>query len=165
MIRLEQPGDVEAVRRIIVDAFRAEAEADLVELLRASGNLTTSLMAFDDALPVGYIAFSPVTIDGCCLSGAGLAPVAVLSDHQKMGFGSRLIREGLKQCRECGVDYVVVLGFPEYYQRFGFRTASRQGLRNEYGVDEEFMVVELSPDCLSGVSGVVRYGDEFRVFE
>lgn len=35
------------------------------------------------------------------------------------------------------------------------------GMRNEYGVDEEFMVLELQPGARIGASGVVRYGPEF----
>ena len=43
---------------------------------------------------------------------------------------------------------MVVLGHVAYYPRFGFRKASLFGLGNEYGVDEEFMVLELRPGTL-----------------
>ena len=56
-------------------------------------------------------------------------------------------------------------GEPAYYQRFGFEPASNSRLENEYGVGDEFMVVVLTQKCLSGVNGVVRYGDEFQVFQ
>jgi predicted N-acetyltransferase YhbS len=35
-------------------------------------------------------------------------------------------------------------------------------LGNEYGVDEHFMVAELSNGALDGVSRTVRYREEFR---
>jgi putative acetyltransferase len=80
---------------------------------------------------------------------------------QSQGIGSKLIREGLRVCRELGFDYCVVLGGPEYYQRFGFEKASPFGIRNEYGVDEEFMIVRFSD---GGVAGLVRYAPEFAMF-
>ncbi len=58
---------------------------------------------------------------------------------------------------------VVVLGHPEYYPRFGFKPAVGFGIRCEYEVPEEaFMVVELEPDYLRGMSGVAKYHEAFR---
>lgn len=75
-----------------------------------------------------------------------------------MAIGSSLIQEGLRLCEELGFDYCVVLGGPEYYGRFGFEKASRFGLQNEYGVDEEFMVIRFSNRALFGL---VEYAPEF----
>ncbi len=92
----------------------------------------------------------------------GLAPVGVVPEYQGRGIGSRLIREGLRVCGEAGYGAAVVLGRPGYYCRFGFERASGRDLDNEYGVDEHFMVVELSKGALNGVGGSVRYREEFR---
>jgi len=143
-------------------AFPTTAEADLVDALRANDHLVVSLVALDEVQLIGHIAFSPVTIEGVELVGLGLAPVAVLPSHQGQGFGGQLIRAGLEACRELGVDYVVVLGHPNYYPRFGYAPASTYSLDNEYGAGDEFMVIELTPRCLAGHSGLVQYGDEFR---
>src|SRR3712207_5088420 len=91
-----------------------------------------------------------------------LFPYTTLFRSQGRGIGSRLIREGLDACREAGYGAAVVLGEPGYYSRFGFERASEKGLGNEYGVDEHFMVVELSNGALDSVSGTVRYREEFR---
>ena len=154
--------DVPSVRKVHCAAFPTTAEADLVDALRSNDNLLVSLAAFDDSQLVGHIAFSPVSIGVADPVGAGLAPVAVLPSHQGRGFGARLVRAGLEACQAEGIEYVVVLGDPEYYQRFGFVPASSFGLDNEYGAQDEFMVLELKKDCLSGVAGLVRYGEEFR---
>ena len=58
---------------------------------------------------------------------------------------------------------MVVLGHPHYYRRFGFRRARDAGLENEYGADEDFMVLELRPDALRGVTGLVKYSPEFSM--
>jgi len=162
MIQPETQTDIPSVRAVHSAAFPGTAEADLVDALRANYHLVVSVVASDESQLVGHVAFSPVTIEGVELVGVGLAPVAVLPSHQGRGFGGQLIRAGLDACRELGIDYVVVLGHPTYYPRFGFTPASAFSLENEYGAGDEFMVIELTPKCLAGHSGLVQYGDEFR---
>jgi putative acetyltransferase len=112
---------------------------------------------------IGHVLFSPVEIvnGGSSIRVVGLAPVGVLPEYQGQGVGSHLIRAGLEACREAAYDAVVVLGEPHYYSRFGFERASAHGLGNEYGVDHEFMVVELRSEALAGSEGTVRYRPEF----
>ena len=111
---------------------------------------------------MGHILFSLVsTTPPSEAIGIGLAPVAVRPDMQSQGIGSKLIREGLHLCEKLGCSFCVVLGSPEYYQRFGFEKASPFGIRNEYGVDDEFMVIRfLERD----VAGLVQYASEFAMF-
>jgi putative acetyltransferase len=78
-----------------------------------------------------------------------------------MGIGSRLIEASLDMCREQGIDFVVLLGDPKYYSRFGFIPASEFGLGNDYGEAESFMARELKPGVLRGARGVVKYVPEF----
>ena len=168
-IRPYRNEDAKAVREAHLRAFNGRGEeARLVELLHAAGAAPVSLVATaeSDGRVIGHILFSPVQIDGPLGSNpprmVGLAPVSVLPEYQGRGIGSRLIREGLDACREAGCGAAVVLGEPGYYTRFGFERASGKGLGNEYGVDEYFMVVELSNRALDSVSGMVRYREEFR---
>jgi putative acetyltransferase len=165
-IRTEAPADAAAIRRVLEADFPTADEARLVELLHAGGHLLVSLVAEEDEAIVGYIAFSPVRIDGAAAEedGVGLAPVAVLPDHQRRGIGSRLVREGLAACERAGYGFVVVLGEPAYYRRFGFDRADRRGLGNEYGADEAFMVLELREGAIPGRGGLVRFGPEFAEF-
>jgi putative acetyltransferase len=72
-----------------------------------------------------------------------------------------LIGEGLERCARAGYDLVVLVGAPAYYTRFGFHAAKPHGLDNEYGVNEEFMVLELRERSLERARGLVRYAPEF----
>jgi putative acetyltransferase len=104
-------------------------EADIVDALRSSCPEALSLVAIQDTHVVGHMLFTPVTIDGASIvGGMGLAPMAVLPEKQRLGIGSRLVRAGLEQLRHVGCPFVIVLGHPEYYPRFGFLPASRFGL-------------------------------------
>jgi putative acetyltransferase len=161
-IRNEEYEDIDQVRAILKAAFSTDAESKLVDALRANGKAIISLVAVNGEEVLGHILFGRVSTSPLSdAKGIGLAPVAVRPDAQSIGIGSELIREGLHLCQELGFDYCVVLGSPKYYRRFGFEKASDLGLGNEYGVDEEFMVIKFF-DC--DVSGVVKYAPEFEAF-
>jgi len=163
-IRYEQAEDVEPIRRVLLDAFETDVEADLVDRLQMSGALTVSLVAVDGDGVVGHIAFSPVTIESenATVDALGLGPMAVVPERQREGIGSRLVEVGLEAAKHAGHDIVVVLGYPAFYTRFGFVPSVEHGIRCEYDAPEEaFMVTELRPGAFDGVTGVVKYRPEF----
>src|SRR5687767_1722543 len=160
VVRPEEPGDAAAIHAVHAASFPTAGEARLVNLLRAAGRLTISLVAESGGSVVGHLAFSPVTV-GSGEIGAGLGPVAVADAHRRRGVGERLIREGLAACRAAGFAWAVVLGDPGYYRRFGFRPAAEFGLSDEYGGGAAFQVMELVPGRLPVGAGLVRYAEEF----
>jgi len=87
----------------------------------------------------------------------------VRPDRQREGIGTELVRRGLGLLRERGCPFVVVVGHPEYYPRFGFEPASRCGLASQWDgmPDAAFMVLVLDETAMAGVSGVARYRGEF----
>lgn len=163
LIRAEEPGDWAAVHAVNVSAFETPAEANLVDALRKQAQPLVSLIAEDRGAIVGHIMFSPVSLSGHpALKIMGLAPMAVLPEHQRKGIGSALVRAGLEQCKQLGFGAVVVLGHPAYYPRFGFSSSTRFGIAWQYEVPEEvFMVVELQAGFLRGTSGKVTYHAAF----
>jgi len=163
-VRDEAPGDTAAVHAIHAAAFPTAAEARVVDLLNVRGKALVSLVAVAaDGAIVGHVLFSPVTLDAPTgrVEGAGLAPLAVLQSHQGQGIGSQLAWAGPAACRTRAIRFVVVLGNPRYYRRFGFETASAHGITNEYGADDAFMVQELITGSLAASGGPVRYTPEF----
>lgn len=146
-------------------AFGQVAEAKLVEALRRTADPQLSLVAETEGQIIGHIFFSPVELEPArgAVAAMGLAPMAVLPEHQRRGVGSMLVRKGLQACKQRGVRAVVVLGHPKYYPRFGFKPAREFGLQCEYDVPAEaFMVMELKPGALAGRrSGTVKYHAAF----
>jgi len=161
-IREETAADIESVREVNRLAFGGEIEARLVDRLRDEGLVVGSLVAVLDGVVAGHVLFSELPIETARgrLAGVALAPVAVRPHLQRRGIGSALIRAGLELCRARGCAVAVVLGHPAYYARFGFSAALAARLRAPFSGDP-FMALELAPGALDGITGVVRYPDEF----
>jgi len=161
-IREETRADIGPIWSVNKPAFGRVDEAALVDRLRQAGKISVSLVAWIDVYAVGHILFTPVQIEQCPVPAVGLGPMAVLPNFQGRGFGGRLIKAGLKRCRERGYGLVVVVGHPDYYPKFGFVPASEYGLRCEFDPPPEaFMVRELIPGVLQQTSGLVKYTEEF----
>ncbi|MHC4474085.1 MAG: GNAT family N-acetyltransferase [Planctomycetota bacterium] len=163
--RVEKSGDEAAIRNVNEQAFGQPGEANLVDALRDHNAVVLSMVAVEDNEIVGHALFTEVTIynPGGSFQALGLGPMAVLPAHQRGRIGSQLLKEALAKCRELGHEIVVVVGYPEFYSRFGFVPARGRGLECEFDVpDEAFMVLELRRGVLAGRTGCVRYRQEFR---
>ncbi len=126
IVRLENAKDAEAIRNITQQAFAGArhssgTEGAIIDGLRSAGALSLSLVAEVDGEIIGHAAFSRVTVGGRDVGWFGLGPVSVKPGFQGSGTGSELIRDGLARLRADGAKGCVVLGDPEYYQRFGFK--------------------------------------------
>lgn len=158
-------GDDDGIAAVVRSAFPTAAEAQLVASLREHGRAAVELVAVAGGDVVGHVACSVVTVDGQPgAAGLGIAPLAVHPDWQRRGAGTALMRAALTACRAHGAGFVVLLGAPEYYGRFGFTRADAVGLRNEYGAGPEFQVLELVPGGVPAGGGLVRYGPDFDRF-
>jgi putative acetyltransferase len=163
-IRDERPEDIEAIRNVNDKAFGQPDEGLIVDRLRENCDDLVSLVALTSGQIVGHILFSPVVLDGPggTIGGMGLGPMSVLPRYQRLGIGSMLVEAGLERLRERGCPFVIVLGHPEYYPRFGFEPASGYGIKSEWDVpDEAFMVLLTDPSQMGGQSGVAKYRPEF----
>ncbi len=94
LIRTEAPADILAIDRLLKSTFETEAEADLVMKLRENGRRTLSLVACnDEGEVVGYVLFSPVTLDGNDYNWQGLAPLAVDEKYRRQGLAANMGKE------------------------------------------------------------------------
>ena len=167
MIRDETAGDAPAVRVVNEEAFGSPLEAGIVDTLREACADRVSLVAERDGRVVGHILFTPAEIATAKgpIRGYGLAPMAVRTAWQRQGIGSALVSEGLSRVRQTDASFVIVLGHPEYYPRFGFEPASRHGVRCQWPdvPDDAFMLLALDPERASSLAGVAHYRSEFDV--
>ncbi|MDX2275072.1 MAG: N-acetyltransferase [Hyphomonadaceae bacterium] len=163
MIRSATPSDFPAIRAVIRHAFGRAEEADLVEQLRADGDVLAELVEASDIALQGHILYSPLAIErgSETLACAALAPVSVLPAFQRRGLGKALISAGNARCRELGLAAIIVLGHPDYYSRLGFSANLTESLNAPFS-GPAFMALELVPGCLAA-GGKVRYAAAFGV--
>lgn len=143
-IRLEQSGDAVSIHKVNELAFGQPTEAILVDTLRTTCPEALSLVATMDDEVVGQILFTPVTVavPRKEIKGLGPAPISVLPEFQRRGIGSQFVRAGMEVLNKRSLPFVVVLGHPGYYPRFGFVPAFQHGLVCQWPdvPDEAFMV-------------------------
>ena len=127
VIRSETDSDVSAIAEVTTAAFKTleisnHTEQFIIAALRAAKALTVSLVAEADGRVIGHIAFSPVSISDGTRNWYGLGPVSVLPAYQRRGIGKALIQEGLSRLKGMKAQGCCLVGHPDYYRKFGFRT-------------------------------------------
>jgi predicted N-acetyltransferase YhbS len=89
-----------------------------------------------------------------------LSPVSVAPAHQRRGIGSALVREALRRADAIGEPFVLVLGIPEYYPRFGFELAAPLGVLGPRDYGAAWMLARLSAYD-PALTGNVEFPPEF----
>ena len=112
---------------------------------------------------VGHILLTKIQIIGNEIyDSLALAPMAVLPEFQNHQIGSALVRAGLKKAKDLKFKSVIVLGYKNYYPKFGFQKASNWQIKCPFEVpDEAFMAIELVKNGLENISGLVQYPKAF----
>ena len=160
LVRIETPGDRDAIRSVNKAAFGGSVEADLVDQLRADGDFILSLVAENDGVVVGHCGFSRLTVHegDAVVPAVSLAPVAVRPLQQRCGIGQTMVRDGIARLKSAGETLILVLGDPAYYSRFGFDAAAATVYHTPY--DGPYLqALRLSDDVPRG--GDVRYAAAF----
>ena len=158
IVRPETPSLYPQIRALLCAAFPTSAEADLVERLRADGDVAVALAALDADIVVGHIVLSLMVAP---MRALGLGPVAVAPARQGHGVGRRLIEAALAGAREEGWNAVFVLGDPAYYTRFGFRAELAAGFDTPYA-GPYFMALGLQNSPIAPLTGRVEYARAFQ---
>ncbi len=153
-IRDETEADIEAVTEITKLAFEnhpfsRNTEQFIIHALRGANALTVSLVAENDGTVVGHIAFSAVTFTDGSENWYGLGPISVRPAYQKQGIGSSLVNEGLRLLKDADAEGCVVVGDPNYYERFGFK--SPDGLEHEGVGQENFLALPFGGQIPQGL--------------
>ena len=159
-IHEEKDTDINQITEIHNQAFNAPDEGEIVANLRMNKKLIVSLVCELNGKVVGHIAYSPIVIDQKNI-GLGLAPLAVLPDNQNQGIGSELIRQGNCVALSKGYKKIFVLGYPDYYSRFGFKLAKEYNYFSKIDPEGDHFMVMGSHLEKQFEKVVVNYCEEF----
>ena len=153
IIRSETPEDITAISEVTIAAFSDHpisnhTEQFIINALRCANVLTISLVAEIDGKIVGHVAFSPIKISDGSTDWYGLGPVSVLPELQKQGIGTALILKGISMLKEIGGQGCALVGYPDYYKRFGFK--NNPDLIHEGIPQEVFLVLPFYENIAKG---------------
>lgn len=176
-IRKTKTVDEIDILNIISSSFSGDEEVNAIKglvknlLNDSTAQPSLSLLAFEGDKPAGYILFSKTSLEKNKdkISTAILCPLAVISESQNKGVGGELITTGLKTLEESGVNIVFVLGYPEYYTRYGFSPAGSQGMEAPFPIPEKnsdaWMLKTLGGYVIEGYADKVNCPDALNKSE
>lgn len=169
-IRPERPIDLDQIHEVHREAFHRLHEAELVDAIRSGPDFLPELSlvaATDDGSILGHILVSRVIFhpDGgepVREEVLALAPLAVLPPYQGTGIGSELMCEALAIADARDEPFVVVLGSPAFYGRFGFVPAEDHEIVGPYDEAGDAFQVRPRPGGPPLVPGSVVYPPKFE---
>jgi predicted N-acetyltransferase YhbS len=171
-IRHETPKDYSAVEKLTFAAFETmtlpgrthTCEHYLAHLLRGVPAFVPELdyVGEDGGSIIANIMYSKSKVvrpNGVELETLTFGPVSVAPELHSRGLGTEIIRFSLDRARELGFGAVIIVGHPNYYPRFGFKTAREFNLAMPDGSSfDAFMALELRNGFL-GFEGGTWYED------
>ena len=139
MIRAATTADREAIVAVTHAAFAGEEKA-----LRVVREVEPeiSLVAEEEGEMVGHVMMSRMRMGE--LRPLQLSPLSVAPAHQRRGIGGALTREALRLADEAGEPFVLVLGHPTCYSRFGFEPAAALGVHGPRDYGDAWMLARLT---------------------
>jgi putative acetyltransferase len=156
----DRPAILELVRRAFAgDGHDPQVEVDIVRGTWSSSATPygLELVATDDGnRVVGHVLPALGELDGS--PAMAIAPLCVEPDRQGRCVGSTLMEEALRRIEASGRPFVLLLGDPAYYARFGFEAAASLGIHySPVGLDNpHFMVRQFGAQGRID-SGLFRY--------
>lgn len=118
---------------------------------------------------IGQVIYVKSEID--CSDGEKLpimtfGPICVAPEFKRKGYGKKLLDYSMERAKELGVGALAITGNIDFYGKSGFVSAKTKGVR--YYDDPEadyFLIKELAPGFLNGVSGTYRDPEGYFVAE
>jgi putative acetyltransferase len=128
-VRATTLDDRDAVLDVVRGAFAPSARGDDEEaqIVAQTWELDAvpdglDLVADDGGAIVGHVMAARGRLAG--KDALGIAPLCVSPAHQRQGIGSALMNEIIDRAELAGWPFLVLLGDPAYYGRFGFEAAT-----------------------------------------
>lgn len=93
-------------------------------------------------------------------------PVSILPEHQRKGYGKRLIEYSFQQAAALGYDTIVIFGNPGNYVSRGFKSCKKYNIGLENGTYPAAMLVkELKAGALDGRKWVYHQSPVYEINE
>lgn len=137
-------------------AFVAHAEDDFAVFgdEPAEGRLVGTVRLWHVAIGGGTVEASA---EGDGRPALMLGPLAVDEAHRKDGIGAKLMRRAIAEATLRGHTAIILVGDPEYYERFGFSARGLDAVAMPGAFERRRLLgLELVPGALDGAAGTLR---------
>ena len=168
-IRLETKDDYRAVENLTCESFWNVYRPGCMEhyVLHRYRELDF-VMELDGEL-IGQVIYVRSEID--CDDGRKVpimtfGPLGIAPAYKRQGYGKQLLDYSMEKAKEMGAGALAITGNIDFYGKSGFVSAKTRGVR--YADDPEadyFLIKELKPGFLDGVSGTYKDPDGYFVCE
>lgn len=164
-VRAEASDEVKAIDVVHLSAFEGDNEVGFIDSLRSSAGYIAdlSLVAEFNGRIVGHILLTKIHLQQGSKGNdiLALAPMAVVPSQSHRGIGSELVHKAIEEAKKQGFKAIVVIGHPEFYQRFGFKQVSDWKLGSNLSVDQDLITaIELQSGALED-GGTLIYPSQF----
>ena len=93
-------------------------------------------------------------------------PISIAPAYKRQGYGKRLLDYSMEKAKEMGASALAITGNIDFYSKSGFVPAKTKGVRYADDPDADyFLICELEPNFLDGISGTYRDPDGYFVCE
>lgn len=143
IIRNESPRDYTIVEKITREAFYnmyvpGAVEHYLVHIMREHEDFIPELdfVVELDGKVIGNIRYTKAKLvdeQGQEKEILTFGPVCIAAEHQRKGYGKRLIEHSFQRAVELGYDTVVIFGSPSNYVSCGFQSCEKYNICVEEG--------------------------------
>ncbi len=164
-ITTEQECDYQEIYNVVKISFQTAKHADgdeheYVLKLRSSGFYLPelALVLKIEKKFVGHIMLTKTFISNKIFEKEALllSPVCILNEYRNIGFGAKLIKFALKKAQQLDYKAIFLVGSPIYYQRFGFKSITQFGLKNDGNFSLEYVLaLELVDGYLNIDNGMI----------
>lgn len=172
-IRTIKKCDYEKVSDLIIESFTHtengyDGESELVDEIRQTDEYIPDLelVAIKNDKIVGHGLLSEVYLESNDKRYVGLvlAPLEVDLNYQQLGIGKILMKELEKKAIMLNYSFINIMGWPEYYSKFGYNPASKHKIYPPFnGVpDEVFMIKSIKENFLRDKLGIIKYSNAFE---
>ncbi|CAB1245277.1 Putative acetyltransferase [Ruminococcaceae bacterium BL-4] len=178
-IRLETKSDYSNTENLTREAFwnvyrPGCLEHYVLHTFRSSPDFVPELdfVMEQDGKLIGHIMYVRSKIcadDGRVIPIMTFGPISIAPECKRKGYGTILLRYSMNEARKLGVGALAITGNINFYGKSGFTVASTKGI-HYYAEPREaevpyFLICELKPGFLNGVSGIYKDPEGYFVDE
>ena len=115
---------------------------------------------------VMYVRSAIKTDDGRTIPIMTFGPISIAPQFNRQGYGKVLLEYSMEKAKEMGAGALAITGNIDFYGKSGFVVSKNRGVRYEDDPDADyFLIAELEPGFLNGITGTYKDPDGYFVDE